>query len=76
MKEVASKLPDDVFALAMYEQNERVIDKRKQKGAFRSGLLLQKVGDHYERMGSFKHETRPWLDMDDQSWSEQTITIK
>lgn len=65
MEQVGKELPSQVFALVTCEQDERVFDEAHQKGQFFSGLLLQQVDDHYEWMGSFKHESLPWLNIDD-----------
>jgi hypothetical protein len=74
-EEVTESLHEEVTALATFEHSRRVIDAHVQNGTFYSGLLLRTVDDHFERIGSFKHETAEWLDLADDLWQQDTIVI-
>ena len=73
MEEVAAKLPSQVFSLVTYRHDHLVVNGEHQSGIFYSGLLLQAVDAHYERIGCFKQN----LSAPEYDWGrEMTISIQ
>lgn len=75
-EDAAKELPDKIFAIVTFKHNERTVDEEQEFGDFYSGLLLEAIGDHFERIGSFKHEALPWLDLQDEEWQEKRVCVR